>query len=42
MQLETIAAVMNGYFIMRPGQTASNPFISALKKFREEFEEHNF
>lgn len=42
MQLETIAAVMKDTSLCGLGQTASNPFISALKNFREEFEEHIF
>ncbi len=42
MQLETIAAVMKDASLCGLGQTAPNPFISALKNFREEFEEHIF
>lgn len=42
MQLETIAAVMKDASLCGLGQTACNPFISALKNFREEFEEHIF
>lgn len=42
MQLETIASVMKDTSLCGLGQTAPNPFISALKYFREEFEEHIF
>jgi NADH:ubiquinone oxidoreductase subunit F (NADH-binding)/Pyruvate/2-oxoacid:ferredoxin oxidoreductase delta subunit len=42
MQLETIAAVMKDTSLCGLGQTAPNPFISALGNFREEFEEHIF
>lgn len=42
MQLETIASVMKDTSLCGLGQTAPNPFISALKNFREEFEEHIF
>jgi NADH:ubiquinone oxidoreductase subunit F (NADH-binding) len=42
MQLETIAAVMKDASLCGLGQTAPNPFMSALKNFREEFEEHIF
>lgn len=42
MQLETISAVMKDASLCGLGQTAPNPFISALKNFREEFEEHIF
>ncbi|MGA1977248.1 MAG: NADH-ubiquinone oxidoreductase-F iron-sulfur binding region domain-containing protein [Bacteroidales bacterium] len=42
MQLETIAAVMKDTSLCGLGQTAPNPFLSALKNFREEFEEHIF
>lgn len=42
MQLETIAAVMKDTSLCGLGQTAPNPFISALKNFRDEFEEHIF
>jgi NADH:ubiquinone oxidoreductase subunit F (NADH-binding) len=42
MQLETIAAVMKDTSLCGLGQTAPNPFVSALKNFREEFEEHIF
>jgi NADH:ubiquinone oxidoreductase subunit F (NADH-binding) len=42
MQLETIAAVMKDTSLCGLGQTAPNPFMSALKNFRDEFEEHIF
>ena len=42
MQLETIAAVMKDTSLCGLGQTAPNPFLSALTNFREEFEEHIF
>ncbi|MGD0341049.1 MAG: NADH-ubiquinone oxidoreductase-F iron-sulfur binding region domain-containing protein [Bacteroidales bacterium] len=42
MQLETIAAVMKDTSLCGLGQTAPNPFLSALANFREEFEEHIF
>lgn len=42
MQLEAIAGVMKDTSLCGLGQTAANPFISALKNFREEFEEHIF
>ena len=42
MQLETIAAVMKDASLCGLGQTAPNPFISALNNFRDEFEEHIF
>jgi NADH:ubiquinone oxidoreductase subunit F (NADH-binding)/Pyruvate/2-oxoacid:ferredoxin oxidoreductase delta subunit len=42
MQLESIASVMKDTSLCGLGQTAPNPFISALKEFREEFEEHIF
>jgi NADP-reducing hydrogenase subunit HndC len=42
MQLETIASVMKDTSLCGLGQSAPNPFISALKKFRDEFEEHIF
>ncbi|HUX55444.1 MAG TPA: NADH-ubiquinone oxidoreductase-F iron-sulfur binding region domain-containing protein [Bacteroidales bacterium] len=42
MQLETIAAVMKDTSLCGLGQTAPNPFISALRNFRDEFEEHIF
>ncbi len=42
MQLETIAAVMKDTSLCGLGQTAPNPFISALEYYREEFEEHIF
>jgi len=42
MQLETIASVMKDTSLCGLGQKAPNPFISALKNFREEFEEHIF
>jgi NADH:ubiquinone oxidoreductase subunit F (NADH-binding)/Pyruvate/2-oxoacid:ferredoxin oxidoreductase delta subunit len=42
MQLETIASVMKDTSLCGLGQTAPNPFISALSNFRDEFEEHIF
>lgn len=42
MQLETIASVMKDTSLCGLGQTAPNPFVSALKNFRDEFEEHIF
>jgi NADH:ubiquinone oxidoreductase subunit F (NADH-binding) len=42
MQLETIASVMRDTSLCGLGQEASNPFLSALANFREEFEEHIF
>ena len=42
MQLETISTVMKDASLCGLGQTAPNPFVSALKNFREEFEEHIF
>lgn len=42
MQLETIASVMKDTSLCGLGQTAPNPFMSALQNFRDEFEEHIF
>ena len=42
MQLETISTVMKDTSLCGLGQTAPNPFMSALLNFREEFEEHIF
>ncbi|MRR20288.1 NADH-quinone oxidoreductase subunit F [bacterium] len=42
MQLETIASVMKDTSLCGLGQTAPNPFISAMTSYREEFEEHIF
>jgi NADH:ubiquinone oxidoreductase subunit F (NADH-binding)/Pyruvate/2-oxoacid:ferredoxin oxidoreductase delta subunit len=42
MQLESIASVMKDTSLCGLGQTAPNPFLSALKEFRDEFEEHIF
>ena len=42
MQLETISTVMKDASLCGLGQTAPNPFVSALRNFREEFEEHIF
>ncbi|MBG0859440.1 MAG: 4Fe-4S binding protein [Bacteroidales bacterium] len=42
MQLENIASVMKDTSLCGLGQTAPNPFVSALRNFREEFEEHIF
>jgi NADH:ubiquinone oxidoreductase subunit F (NADH-binding) len=40
--LESIAEVMRDTSLCGLGQTAANPLISAIKYFREEFEEHIF
>jgi NADH:ubiquinone oxidoreductase subunit F (NADH-binding)/Pyruvate/2-oxoacid:ferredoxin oxidoreductase delta subunit len=42
MQLETISSVMKDTSLCGLGQSAPNPFMSALMNFREEFEEHIF
>lgn len=42
MQLETIASVMKDTSLCGLGQSAPNPFLSALTNFRDEFEEHIF
>ena len=42
MQLESIASVMKDTSLCGLGQTAPNPFVSAMKDFRDEFEEHIF
>jgi NADP-reducing hydrogenase subunit HndC len=42
MQLETISSVMKDTSLCGLGQNAPNPFISALRNFRDEFEEHIF
>ena len=42
MQLETIASVMKDTSLCGLGQTAPNPFISAMTNYREDFEEHIF
>jgi len=42
IQLESIAEVMMETSLCGLGQSAPNPVISALKHFREEFEEHIF
>jgi NADH:ubiquinone oxidoreductase subunit F (NADH-binding) len=42
MQLETISSVMKDTSLCGLGQTAANPFISALRNYRDEFEEHIF
>lgn len=42
MQLESIASVMKDTSLCGLGQTAPNPFLSAMKCFRDEFEEHIF
>lgn len=42
MQLETISSVMKDTSLCGLGQDAPNPFLSALKNFRDEFEEHIF
>lgn len=42
IQLESIAEVMRDTSLCGLGQTAPNPLLAALKKFRDEFEEHIF
>lgn len=42
IQLESLAEVMRDTSLCGLGQTAPNPVLSALKKFRDEFEEHIF
>jgi NADH:ubiquinone oxidoreductase subunit F (NADH-binding)/Pyruvate/2-oxoacid:ferredoxin oxidoreductase delta subunit len=42
MMLEELAEVISSTSLCGLGQTAPNPIISALKYFREEFEEHIF
>ncbi|MDY0342096.1 MAG: NADH-ubiquinone oxidoreductase-F iron-sulfur binding region domain-containing protein [Lentimicrobium sp.] len=42
LQLENLAEVMRDTSLCGLGQTAPNPLLSALKYFREEFEEHIF
>ncbi len=42
MQLEKLAGVMRDTSLCGLGQLASNPLVSSLKHFREEFEEHIF
>ena len=42
IQLESLAEVMRDTSLCGLGQTAPNPVLSALMKFREEFEEHIF
>jgi Na+-translocating ferredoxin:NAD+ oxidoreductase RNF subunit RnfB len=42
MQLESIAEVMTETSLCGLGQSAPNPVISALKYFRDEYEEHIF
>ncbi len=42
MQLENLADVIRDTALCGLGQTAPNPVLSALKYFREEFEEHIF
>lgn len=42
LQLENLAEVMRDTSLCGLGQTAPNPLLSALKHFREEFEEHIF
>jgi NADH:ubiquinone oxidoreductase subunit F (NADH-binding) len=42
IQLESLAEVMRDTSMCGLGQTAPNPVLAALKKFREEFEEHIF
>ncbi len=42
MQLENISTVMKDTSLCGLGQTAPNPFVTALRNFRDEFEEHIF
>ena len=42
MQLESLADVMKHTSLCGLGQSAANPILSALKKFRPDFEEHLF
>jgi NADH:ubiquinone oxidoreductase subunit F (NADH-binding)/Pyruvate/2-oxoacid:ferredoxin oxidoreductase delta subunit len=42
MQLQSIASVMKDTSLCGLGQTAPNPFLSAMTDFRDEFEEHIF
>lgn len=42
MQLENLAEVIKDTSLCGLGQTAPNPLLSAMKYFREEFEEHIF
>jgi NAD-dependent dihydropyrimidine dehydrogenase PreA subunit len=42
IQLESLAEVMRDTSLCGLGQTAPKPVLSALKKFRDEFEEHTF
>jgi len=42
MQLESLAQVMKDTSLCGLGQNAPNPLLSALTKFRDEFEEHIF
>jgi len=42
LQLENLAEVIRDTSLCGLGQTAPNPLISAMKYFREEFEEHIF
>lgn len=42
MQLEGLADVMRHTSLCGLGQSATNPILSALEKYREEFEEHVF
>jgi len=42
MQLESIASVMKDTSLCGLGQNAPNPFLSAIRNYREEFEEHIF
>jgi NADH:ubiquinone oxidoreductase subunit F (NADH-binding)/Pyruvate/2-oxoacid:ferredoxin oxidoreductase delta subunit len=42
MQLESIASVMKDTSLCGLGQTAANPFLSAMRDYRDEFEEHIF
>ncbi len=42
MQLESLANVIKDTSLCGLGQTSANPVLSALKYFREEFEEHIF
>jgi NADH:ubiquinone oxidoreductase subunit F (NADH-binding) len=42
MQLETLGTVIRDTSLCGLGQTSANPVLSAMKYFREEFEEHIF
>lgn len=42
MQLEDLASVMKSTSLCGLGQSAANPILSAISKFKDEFEEHLF